>query len=863
MPQPPSRPSATGTSSTGSRLQTTSVPRGARFSPGTFLAGRYQIVGLLGKGGMGEVYRANDMTLDQEVALKFLPESMTGNPAMLSRFHAEVRIARQISHPNVCRVYDIGEVDGQLFLSMEYVDGEDLGSLLRRIGRLSSDKGVEFARKICAGLAAAHDKGVLHRDLKPANIMIDSRGRVVIMDFGLAAVSDEVHGLEIRAGTPAYMSPEQLSGREVTLRSDIYALGLVLYEIFTGKRPFEGNSIAELMERQQQTQALSMTTVVRDLDHAVEAVITRCLSPDPKDRPNSALAVSAALPGGDPLAAALAAGDTPSPELVAASGQTAAMRPGIAAACGVAVLLLLIAIVLLAPRTRLLSRVPMELPPDALSLKATEVAEQAGYTERPEDTARGFLVDFDYLRYLRRSDWPDKWSQLSNGRPAAIVFWYRQSPRPLEPYSDRGPVTAGDPPQRVSGEIGVQLDPKGRLVAFTAVPPQVDEIAAAGAPDWNGLFVAAGLDRGKFTETAPTWTPLAMTDTRAAWTGEWPELPGQPLRVEGASWRGRVVYFDLIGPWTRPERMQRATMTRAERTLLFILLFFAVGMLLAATLLARYNLRRGRGDRRGAIRLAAAGFFISLGSWAISTDFVPTAGQVVRLFGAVAFALLIGGHLWLGYMALEPYVRRHWPVAIISWSRLMAGGVRDPLVGRDVLIGVLIGLLSSVAVALSVLFGMDTTGPSTQTLMPSLLGPRYTVASAVRVLPGSVIQLFAIFFLLFIARLVLRKEWLAAGGFIGLFTLINVVASETPLVDSIFAFLLATLMYVAVTKYGLVTFGVSTYVNALLMLLPVTADFSEWYAGGAVFAMVLVAAMAAYGLHTALAGRSIIQDDLL
>ena len=210
-----------------------------RFLPGALLAGRYRIVALLGRGGMGEVYRAHDLTLGQEVALKFLPEVAARNPAALARFYNEVRIARQVSHANVCRVYDLGEVDGQPYLSMEYVDGEDLGSLLRRIGRLPSDKAIEIARQLCAGLAAAHAKGVLHRDLKPANVMLNGRGHVVVTDFGLAALADEIPGEEIRNGTPAYMAPEQLAGKEVTVQSDIYSLGLVLYEVFTGKRAFE------------------------------------------------------------------------------------------------------------------------------------------------------------------------------------------------------------------------------------------------------------------------------------------------------------------------------------------------------------------------------------------------------------------------------------------------------------------------------------------------------------------------------------------------------------------------------------------------------------------------------------------------
>src|SRR5580692_6658085 len=186
-------------------ISSTSAADEGRFIAGTLLGGRYRIIGLLGQGGMGEVYRATDLTLGQSVALKFLPAS---DERMLERFHNEVRIARQVSHPNVCRVYDIGEAEGMPYLSMEYVDGEDLSSLLLRIGRLPADKAIETARKLCAGLAAAHDRGIIHRDLKPQNIMMNKRGDVVIMDFGLAAVAHQLSGAEARNGTPAYMAPE-------------------------------------------------------------------------------------------------------------------------------------------------------------------------------------------------------------------------------------------------------------------------------------------------------------------------------------------------------------------------------------------------------------------------------------------------------------------------------------------------------------------------------------------------------------------------------------------------------------------------------------------------------------------------------
>src|SRR5437588_8296034 len=204
-----------------------------RFAPGSIIAGRYRLVALLGRGGMGDVYRADDLTLDHPIALKFLPEQPGVNTAgpgndvgQLAQFHSELRIARQVSHKNVCRLYDLGEADHRRFLTMEYVDGEDLASLLRRIGRLPPDKAIEIARQLCAGLAAAHERGVIHRDLKPANVMIDGDGNVRITDFGLAVAAGDVSAS--RAGTPQYMAPELLTGSAASIKTDLYALGLIL-----------------------------------------------------------------------------------------------------------------------------------------------------------------------------------------------------------------------------------------------------------------------------------------------------------------------------------------------------------------------------------------------------------------------------------------------------------------------------------------------------------------------------------------------------------------------------------------------------------------------------------------------------------
>jgi len=279
------------------------TPGEKRFTAGTLFAGRFRIVAALGRGGMGEVYRADDLELGQTVALKFLTAFRSDEHAR-DRLRAEVRVARQIAHPNVCRVYDIGESEGELYLTMEYVAGEDLAALLRRIGRIGSGKTIEIARKLAAGLAAAHARGVVHRDLKPNNIMIDGEGEVRIMDFGIAVVATELRGTETLRGTPAYMAPEQLAGSEISPQSDIYALGLVLYELCTGKRPVDGSDPQALLRLRQSAPPIAPSALVPDLDQALERVILRCLDPDPHRRPASALSVATELSGEpQPLAA--------------------------------------------------------------------------------------------------------------------------------------------------------------------------------------------------------------------------------------------------------------------------------------------------------------------------------------------------------------------------------------------------------------------------------------------------------------------------------------------------------------------------------------------------------------------------------
>jgi predicted Ser/Thr protein kinase len=841
-----------------------------RFLPGALLANRYRIVALLGRGGMGEVYRAHDLTLDQEVALKFLPESAARNPAALARFYNEVRIARQVSHANVCRVYDLGEVDGQAYLSMEYIDGEDLGSLLRRIGRLPSDKAVEIARQLCAGLAAAHAKGVLHRDLKPANIMLNGRGHVVVTDFGLAALAHEIPGEEIRNGTPAYMAPEQLAGREVTTQSDIYSLGLVLYEVFTGKRAFEASTLAELVRLHTETTPVSPSSLVKELDPAVETAILRCLDPAPSSRPPSALAVAARLPGGDPLAAALAAGETPSPQMVAAAGGTAALPWKIAAPCLGAALTGLAVFTFFAASSSLIEKADLTKSPEVLADKARDLIQRLGYTNLgyttpAGDSAYGFQSDDDFLRSVGKTDKPlPNWDDVARSRPSLLKFWYRQSVEPMQPFGMHdqmlipGEIAETDPPPTMSGMIDVRLDPQGRLTYLEALPPEKEDTSPRqnSPPDWDVLFAAAGLDISKFQPAAPVWASLAASDVREAWAGKWPGYNNRPLRVEAAAWHGRPVYFSLIGSWTSAARMPSVETSSGSRAaqLIFLSLVLLVPIL-AALFLARWNFVHGKGDRRGAMRLAIPVFSVHVAIMAFTPHISSLGGFFGVLVEIIGTSLFWGGVVWVLYMGLEPYVRRYWPQAMISWARVLGGGWRDPLVGRDVLYGVILGVLFCDLYVLTWHLEARLGAPPSGLSAAYLASTRTAFGAWLALGLASVGSTLLLFLILFLSRVLLRKSWLGAVGFILLFTALKSVSSSYPAVDWPMYTILYIVLATGALRFGLVTLAIALYTADMALNLPVTLNPSAWYFTNATLALGTIAALAVWGFYTALAGQ--------
>jgi eukaryotic-like serine/threonine-protein kinase len=266
---------------------------------GPLLADRYEILGLIGVGGMGSVYRARDHELEELVALKVLRKDLVSTPGILDRFRREVKLARRVTHRNVARVFDIGEHHGDRFLTMELVDGESLGALVAREGALPLARVVELCSGICAGLTSAHAAGVVHRDLKPDNVLIASDGRVVLTDFGIArAFTDLGAGstMGMLVGTPAYMAPEQVEGhQDIDARADIYAFGVVLYELLTGRRAWPGESPLAVAAARLMADPPDPRRVSPTISDAVSGLVLKCMARRRDDRFASVEAIVAAL----------------------------------------------------------------------------------------------------------------------------------------------------------------------------------------------------------------------------------------------------------------------------------------------------------------------------------------------------------------------------------------------------------------------------------------------------------------------------------------------------------------------------------------------------------------------------------------
>jgi len=841
-----------------------SSPPQARFVPGTMLAGRYRIVAQVGRGGMGEVYRAEDLRLGQTVALKFLPALRGRNPEDLAGLHREVRIARQISHPNVCRVFDISDSDGVPFITMEFIDGEDLASLMKRIGRLQPDKAIQLAQQLCAGMAEAHSFGVLHRDLKPANIMLDGRGNVRITDFGLAIMAEEARGEDAWAGTPAYMSPEQLSGDKPSIQSDIYALGLVLYELFTGKDAYPSASVAEILQQRQKGAPVKISSIVKGLDPAIERTIMQCLDKDPRARPRTVLQIAAALPGGDLLASTIAAGETPSPEMVVAA--TDQPLPGVgrlwilaaALAAGLAIT------GFLKQETSVLGLAPLEKSPEAMAERARLVLYRLGYAAPPADTAYWYEADYEYLRYRATHDHaPDVARQLQSAVPGPLRFIYRQGPRPLmgPTWPEYLNVTLTQPPDNTTGMLTVVLDGAGRLLFFSAVPPLPEPGGpAASPPDWEPLLTEAGLDEKSLTPATPKWLPATRFDSRAAWDGI---LGGVPVQIIAAAYRGTVVCFRVVVPWMPVEpadaapRSAMVRITSLDYTIQYL-------VLLGALLLARRNVRLGRGDRKGAARIAIAVLVSFLAQWLFTARHVADAAEFGSFGVGLARALYFGSYVYLAYLAVEPYLRRRWPNMLISWTRALAGRFADPRIGRDLLAGCLGGMLqlvigASIAAALTAWFNVPGLPTSYRPdLDNAIRGGAGALGQVFNCLVEALTYALAGSVVLLLARFVAPRHWLTILLWIAIAASATVnLIGISRIIDIPIALATSALGIFILLRYGILGFATAIFTNMLVSNGLPTLDPSRWYFRSSALVLVILAALAVHGFRAALAGRPV------
>ncbi len=834
---------------------------------GTVVGERYRIVARLGRGGMGTVYRAEDLVLQQNVALKFLSGLRADHPVWIARLRNEVRLARTVTHPNVCRVHDIVESEGRWFISMEYIDGEDLASLLRRIGRPSLDKAIDITRQVCFGLAAAHSAGVLHRDLKPANIMVDGQGQVRITDFGVAALPEQISAADIRTGTPAYMSPEQITGRDVSIQSDLYVLGLVLYELFSGKPAFRAKTMAEYIELQENAQPEVLSELVNDIPDGVVRAVDACLQKNPRKRPTSALMVAALLPGADVLAAALAADQTPPPELVAAAsarGRTFS-RSRTAFLTAVFFAAFIILKISMPFRWDLLGAIP----PEGLAERSRRVLEDAGY---PNPLA---YADFGYVaREIRLPTWTEL-SPTSGTRP---VFWYRQSPLPLAASNvesvmfGSGHATPDDPPHGRPDERIVMLDLSGRLLRFDAAPDERDaapsEIASKGEAVFAPLLRAADfVPQETQVNNVPSdhefpasrlfvWhRPPKESDLEYATVASGESLDEKPVRF-------------AVGPLPSGNRPPEAEQAAAHvpsplmgdalmgksifrfSTRVLFLIVMAVSLPWAWK-----GYWTNRIDRNGGVRMALVVFVGQMAVVLLRTYESPTLYEFVQrlTLGAVraaGFAALAAAF----YVAVDLYARRYWPHVLITWNRALMGKFADRDVRSHLALGACLGcfwaLIANAERLLAQALSLtESLALRAENVMEKLYGGRALFASYLDGATQAVLYGLLFLLLLVLARSVLRRPWMAAI-IVGLLLVPMIVPRGANLFTSLFFLGLGGVAVCiwAMTRFGLLTIVVALFVVYVLKTTPMTADVTSWYFGFGACGLAIVAAIAAYGL---------------
>ncbi len=472
---------------------------------------------------------------------------------------------------------------------------------------------------------------------------------------------------------------------------------------------------------------------------------------------------------------------------------------------------------------------------------------------------------------------------LKTGRIPAVVFIYRTSPEAMVPAGSENQVWGDAPPFTTIGGTLTVLDVQGRLVAFQALPLQYIEEKQASAspptapvppppPDWSVLFSAAGLDITKFAPATPRWIPMVPYDQHVAWTGNFTEHPDMPIRMEAASLQGRFVWLEEYGPWNKPPVAGQSGDPQRLSDRIGGILFsvLMIGIPVVAGALAWRNLRAGRGDRRGAWRFGVYIVAANLIMWMLRAHHVAELSEAWKISEGLAGALLGGVTTWVMYLAVEPYARRYWPQSIISWTRLLSGRWRDPLVGRHVLLGVTLGaalmLAGTLPLFIAKLADSSLYKPDFSNVM-SLTGPRHALAGVFQALSSPSLFL-GLFVFLLVMRILFKRQWIATVvvGAILLFFMasesfdsgghgVNWYGIAGGLVS-------ASLLLLCLLRLGLLGIIAMTVGISLFFSSAVSLDFSRWYAAQWLLGMFAFVALAGYGFWIALAGQPLLKDEM-
>lgn len=424
----------------------------------------------------------------------------------------------------------------------------------------------------------------------------------------------------------------------------------------------------------------------------------------------------------------------------------------------------------------------------------------------------------------------------------------------------------------------MRLDPLGRLVQLEVVPPEKEQSTSQPAAassrkptDWTGLFQEAQIDMAQFKEVAPQWVPPDYCDERAAWEGRFADQPDVPIRVEAAAYVGIPYFMRIIEPETKPTRMNPYQSNVADVAGSIVFASLLALLILGGIFLTRRNLLLRRCDRKGAARLAAAFFLFVVTGWTLRSTFIPSVdSEVTRLIALASEALFLVSLVWLWYLALEPYVRKRWPQVLISWSRLLAGRFRDPLVGRDILVGVVIGVFGwFVSRGLDQVFlwvGGAPAIPQMPWPIAVLIGTRYQIGSMLIVQP---IPMALSFLFLFLGlRVILRKQWIAVACICSILVFPDLLSSwneMTPTQLIVFlakdmAFLIT--MLVALLRFGLLSTIAFLYADRFVQY-PFVLGLSGWQSTTSWMALAILGAMCGYSCYTSMAGRPLFRDELI